>query len=413
MTEDMTNAGALIPISENNGKRAVSARDLHAFLESKQEFANWIKNRIEKYDLVENVDYVVFDKSVKNPNGGRPQIEYALTIDAAKELSMVEGNEKGKQARRYFIACEKRLTELSAPSYMIEDPIRRAEKWIEEQKQLKQLAEENEKQAEKIEHDKPKVLFADAVCTSKRSCLVAELAKIPCKKKGVRKRFLDLTGKRFGRLLVIKKAGVDKWGSTLWECKCDCGNAYIARSGKLVQGKTTNCGCYTSELRSKAAAKHGLLKHGIKPRTFIIWNGIKARCLNKKSISYKNYGARGITICDEWLYFENFHNWALRNGYKDDLTIDRIDNSKGYSPDNCKWIPWKENLMKQRRYILLTVDGETKTLSGWSKFLSVSRWILTKYFHLKGKEETEKAIADCVHLGKGQVYFVNKFLKVA
>lgn len=146
MTDDMMNAGALIPISENNGKRAVSARDLHTFLESKQEFANWIKNRIEKYDLVENVDYVVFDKSVKNPNGGRPQIEYALTIDAAKELSMVEGNEKGKQARRYFIACEKKLTELAAPSYMIEDPIKRAEKWIEEQKQLKQLAAENEKQ---------------------------------------------------------------------------------------------------------------------------------------------------------------------------------------------------------------------------------------------------------------------------
>ena len=178
MTDDMMNAGALIPINESNGKRAVNARDLHAFLESKQEFANWIKNRIEKYDLVENVDYVVFDKSVKNPNGGRPQIEYALTIDAAKELSMVEGNEKGKQARRYFIACEKKLTELSAPSYMISDPIKRAEKWIEEQKQLKQLAAENEKQAEKIEQDKPKVLFADAVCTSKRSCLVAELAKI-------------------------------------------------------------------------------------------------------------------------------------------------------------------------------------------------------------------------------------------
>ena len=178
MTDDMMNAGALIPINESNGKRAVNARDLHAFLESKQEFANWIKNRIEKYDLVENVDYVVFDKSVKNPNGGRPQIEYALTIDAAKELSMVEGNEKGKQARRYFIACEKKLTELAAPSYMISDPIKRAEKWIEEQKQLKQLAEENEKQAEKIEQDKPKVLFADAVCTSKRSCLVAELAKI-------------------------------------------------------------------------------------------------------------------------------------------------------------------------------------------------------------------------------------------
>lgn len=126
--------GELIPLQDNNGSKAVNARDLHAFLGSKQEFANWIKNRIEKYDLVENVDYVVFHNSMKNLEGGRPQIEYALTIDAAKELSMVEGNEKGKQARRYFIACEKKLQELSLPSYMIPDPIKRAEKWIEEEK---------------------------------------------------------------------------------------------------------------------------------------------------------------------------------------------------------------------------------------------------------------------------------------
>lgn len=97
----------LIPISNHNGQRAVNARDLHEFLESKQDFSTWIKNRIEKYDLVENVDYTVFHKFMENPQGGRPQIEYALTIDAAKELSMVEGNEKGKQARRYFIACER------------------------------------------------------------------------------------------------------------------------------------------------------------------------------------------------------------------------------------------------------------------------------------------------------------------
>ena len=105
-----------------NGKRAVNARDLHAFLESKQEFANWIKNRIEKYGLVENEDYVVFDNSVKNSKGGRPQIEYALTIDAAKELSMVEGNEKGKQARRYFIACEKAVRENTLPPFKQKQP---------------------------------------------------------------------------------------------------------------------------------------------------------------------------------------------------------------------------------------------------------------------------------------------------
>ncbi len=110
MANFTTNAGALIPITENNGKRAVSARDLHLFLESKQDFSTWIKNRIEKYGLVENEDYVVFHNFVENPKGGRPQVEYALTVEAAKELSMVEGNEKGKMARRYFIECERQLT---------------------------------------------------------------------------------------------------------------------------------------------------------------------------------------------------------------------------------------------------------------------------------------------------------------
>lgn len=108
----MENLNELIPIEENNGKKAVSARFLHAFLESKQEFANWIKNRIDKYDLVENVDYVTFDNFIKREgtNLRSKTTEYALSVDAAKELSMVEGNEKGKQARRYFIACEKAVT---------------------------------------------------------------------------------------------------------------------------------------------------------------------------------------------------------------------------------------------------------------------------------------------------------------
>jgi len=105
----------LIPISEQNGKRAVSARDLHRFLKSKQEFTAWIKNRIKKYGLVENQDYQVFDNFIKNPTGGRPLMEYALSIDCAKELSMVEGNAKGKQARQYFIACEKHLREIAKP----------------------------------------------------------------------------------------------------------------------------------------------------------------------------------------------------------------------------------------------------------------------------------------------------------
>lgn len=98
----------LIPIKNNDGRTVVNARDLHEFLESRKDFSSWIKDRIERYDLTENEDYVVFTEFGENSKGGRPKKEYALTLDAAKELSMVEGNEKGKQARKYFIACRRK-----------------------------------------------------------------------------------------------------------------------------------------------------------------------------------------------------------------------------------------------------------------------------------------------------------------
>lgn len=125
----------LIKVTEQNGKQAVSARELHQFLESKQEFANWIKGRIEKYGLVENQDYVRFDNFIKT--GGILK-EYALTIDAAKELAMVEGNEKGKQARQYFIECERKLNK---PKTQIELLLQSAQLLAEMER--KQLALEN------------------------------------------------------------------------------------------------------------------------------------------------------------------------------------------------------------------------------------------------------------------------------
>ena len=160
----------IIRITERDGQQAVSARELHSFLDSKQEFSNWIKNRIEKYGLVENQDFEVFDNFIKNPNGGRPLTEYALTVDAAKELSMVEGNEKGKQARRYFIEAEKSFRN----SAKAQIPQSFSEALLLAAKQ----AERIETQQKQLEAQSPKVLFADAVCTSSRSCLISELAKI-------------------------------------------------------------------------------------------------------------------------------------------------------------------------------------------------------------------------------------------
>lgn len=142
----------IIKITEHNGKRAVNARELHKFLESKYQFANWIQERITKYGFVENQDYEVFKENLKNSNGGRPQTEYALSVDMAKELSMVENNDKGRLARKYFIECEKIARQSMVASYQIEDPIKRAERWIEEQKEKKALEAKNQEMQPKAQY---------------------------------------------------------------------------------------------------------------------------------------------------------------------------------------------------------------------------------------------------------------------
>ena len=125
-----------------SGSQVVSARELHEFLESKQEFANWIKNRIDKYGFVENQDFEVFDNFIKNPSGGRPLKEYALTLDMAKELAMVEGNEKGRQARRYFIECEKKLREIvTKPMTAFELIAAQAQALVEMEKRMNAMDE--------------------------------------------------------------------------------------------------------------------------------------------------------------------------------------------------------------------------------------------------------------------------------
>lgn len=154
----------LIKVTEHNGQQVVSARELHEFLESKQDFSNWIQNRIKKYGFVEGTDFTTFNKIIERAK----RIEYALTTGTAKEIAMVEGNDKGKQARQYFIACEK-----AALSFHTRELSR---------KELLQMALEAEEHKERLQAQltlqAPKVVFADAVSTSKTCVLVGELAKI-------------------------------------------------------------------------------------------------------------------------------------------------------------------------------------------------------------------------------------------
>lgn len=164
----------IIRIEEREGKQAVSARELHGFLESKKDFSSWIKDRIERYGFVQGVDFEVFTQIGENSKGGRPSIEYALTVDAAKELSMVEGNEKGKQARRYFIEAERSFRQMINCKPNIPQSLSQALRLAADQ------AEQIEQQQRIIAEQAPRVLFSQAVETSKQSILIGEMAKILC-----------------------------------------------------------------------------------------------------------------------------------------------------------------------------------------------------------------------------------------
>lgn len=159
-----------------------------------------------------------------------------------------------------------------------------------------------------------------------------------------------LTGQRFGRLVVTGKAEHDKHGHACWNCICDCGKEIAATSSNLKSGNTKSCGCLHNEKLSKRNAETKTTHGMTRTRLHIIWCDMRARCSYEKDKCYHLYGGRGITVCEEWQKsFTAFRDWALENGYSDNLTLDRIDNDKGYSPENCKWSTHAEQRRNQRR----------------------------------------------------------------
>ena len=166
--------------------------------------------------------------------------------------------------------------------------------------------------------------------------------------------FKDLTGQTFGRLTVLELKLLPK--RSKWLCKCVCGNSCLVIPYLLKNGRTSSCGCLRNELTTKRLKTHGYRHHPL----YNVWSKIKCRCLNPQDKAYKNYGGRGITICDEWKDDpESFIKWALVNGWAKGLEIDREKNNLGYSPDNCRFVTRKINCRNRRSNIQIVVNGQT------------------------------------------------------
>lgn len=181
----------------------------------------------------------------------------------------------------------------------------------------------------------------------------------------------NLLGRRFGRLVVMKRAENGKDGRVRWLCKCDCGNEKIVIAKLLINGCTKSCGCLNSEKAAERA--HNRAKHGeYKTRLYSIWTGIKDRCYRPKTIGYKNYGGKGIKMCEEWQSYISFRDWAIANGYSNELTIDRINNEKDYCPENCRWATMKQQRHNSSQNRFIVYNNETHTIDEWSEITGIN-----------------------------------------
>jgi len=175
---------------------------------------------------------------------------------------------------------------------------------------------------------------------------------------------IDMAGKRFGKLVVIERAGANKFGHPVWKCICDCGNKRIVKGSDLRAGQYQSCGC--------SRVKHGMARRGKEHPLFELWRGMIKRCMNPKATGYQRYGGRGIMVCKRWMDIRNFiADMSPRPSLKH--TLDRIDNNKGYSPNNCRWATIAKQNRNQRRNRMLTFQGQTMCVSEWGRLLGIPK----------------------------------------
>ncbi len=179
--------------------------------------------------------------------------------------------------------------------------------------------------------------------------------------KGI-KDVANCVGQKYGRLTILEYIGSDSKYRSIVKVQCECGKIREVRLALLKYGSTTSCGCFNKEKVKKAATTHGRSKTPL----YTVWIGMKDRCLNPNNTHYKHYGGRGIDIYSYWVDdFMSFFFWCLKNGWKKGLDIDRIDNNKGYSPNNCRIVSASINNRNKRSNINITIDGVTKVLQDW------------------------------------------------
>jgi len=170
-------------------------------------------------------------------------------------------------------------------------------------------------------------------------------------------KIIDLTGQKFGRWTVISKARLDKYGSSMWLCQCECGTKEIVRRYDLRRGLTKSCGCLRKEL---------LITHGMTNTTiYAVWKSMRRRCNKPNDPGYKNYGGRGITICRRWDKFENFY--ADMGDKPKGLSIERVDNYGNYEPSNCKWATREEQDRNKRNNRIIKYEGREQCLTDWAR----------------------------------------------
>lgn len=189
-------------------------------------------------------------------------------------------------------------------------------------------------------------------------------------------RLIDMEGYVFSGCEVISREGSNKDKKATWKCLCKCGEVFVATGKSIRNGSVKSCGCLHREILAnswKSNVTHG----GSKTRLYNVWRGIKKRCRLTSDKQYKDYGGRGIDVIDEWYdSFEKFREWSLKNGYEENLTIDRVDNNKGYSPDNCRWVDFDIQANNRRGNVREWFEGEYLTLSQIAKKVGISKELL-------------------------------------